>query len=163
MNIVILIICGTMITAGAAFAFLRLERGPSMLDRVVALDVITAAVLATVALISAHTRRSDLVPVLLVLALVGFIGSVTIARFAATESDDERRILSRAEARALEEQERRRQLEEAENEHHGTWSDSAEADGDLPASEGRAPGVTASGAPAAGDPASGDPAREERF
>ncbi|MBN8883483.1 multicomponent Na+:H+ antiporter subunit F [Salana multivorans] len=117
MSIVVLAICGVFVAVGAAFAFFRVERGPSMLDRVVALDVVTAAVLATVALVSAHTKRTDLVPVLVVLALVGFIGSVTIARFAAQESDDERRILTREEARALEEQRRREEEDEAAREH----------------------------------------------
>lgn len=112
MNIVVLAVCGVLVTLGAAFAFFRVERGPSMLDRVVSLDVVVAAVLATLALVSAHTKRADLVPVMVVLTLVGFIGSVTIARFASQESDDERRILTREEARDLEEQ--RRREEEAE-------------------------------------------------
>lgn len=117
MNPVVLIICGVMIALGAAFAFYRVERGPSMLDRVVSLDVVVAAVLATLALVSAHTKRADLVPVMVVLTLVGFIGSVTIARFASQESDDERRILTREEARALEQQRRREEEEEAAREH----------------------------------------------
>ena len=117
MNIVVLVVCGVMVATGAAFAFYRVERGPSMLDRVVALDVVVAAVLATLALVSAHTKRTDLVPVMVVLTLVGFIGSVTIARFASRESDDERRILTREEARALEEQRRREEEEEAAREH----------------------------------------------
>lgn len=99
MSPVVLAIAGAMISIGALFALFRAERGPSMLDRVVALDVVTAGVLATVAVVSAVTKRTDLVPVLVVLALVGFIGSVTIARFAAAESDDDRRILTREEAR----------------------------------------------------------------
>ncbi|WP_454293292.1 monovalent cation/H+ antiporter complex subunit F [Salana multivorans] len=117
MNIVVLVVCGVMVATGAAFAFYQVERGPSMLDRVVALDVVVAAVLATLALVSAHTKRTDLVPVMVVLTLVGFIGSVTIARFASRESDDERRILTREEARALEEQRRREEEEEAAREH----------------------------------------------
>ena len=100
MSPVIGIICGVMLTIGAVCALARAERGPSILDRVVAVDVVVATILATVALISAWTGRSDLVPVLVVLALVGFIGSVTLARFSAAESDDERRILTPEEAKA---------------------------------------------------------------
>lgn len=100
MNPIIGIICGVMLTIGALCALMRAERGPSILDRVVAVDVVVATILATVALISAWTGRSDLVPVLVVLALVGFIGSVTLARFSAAESDDERRILTPEEAKA---------------------------------------------------------------
>lgn len=117
MNPIVLIICGAMVALGAIFALIQVERGPSMLERVVALDVITAAVLAAVAILSGHTLRSDLVPVLVVISLIGFIGSVTIARFAARESDDDRRILTREEARALREAERAAELEEAEAAH----------------------------------------------
>lgn len=117
MNVWVLAGCGVFLTIGAIFAFARVERGPSMLDRVVALDVVTAAVLATVALVSALTRRGDLVPVLVVLALVGFIGSVTIARFAATESDDERRILTREEAAEQEAARRAAEIADAEAAH----------------------------------------------
>lgn len=117
MNMVVLAVCGVLIALGAAFAFFRVERGPSMLDRVVSLDVVVAAVLATLALLSAHTKRADLVPVMVVLTLVGFIGSVTIARFASQESDDERRILTREEARELEAQRRREEEAETARDH----------------------------------------------
>lgn len=100
MSPVILVICGVMLAIGAACVVARTERGQSMLDRVVALDVIVAIVLASVALLSAYTMRIDVLPVLVVLALLGFVGSVTVSRFAAAESDDERRILTPEEAAA---------------------------------------------------------------
>ena len=109
MNHAVVIACAVMLCIGAVCAMFRAERGPRMLDRVVAVDVVVATVLGGVALISAWTLRTDLVPVLVVLALVGFIGSVTVARFAAADRDEERRILTREEAKA--EQEARRQAE----------------------------------------------------
>ncbi|PWD52481.1 pH regulation protein F [Serinibacter arcticus] len=102
-----------MLGIGAVCALVRAERGPSMLDRVVAVDVVVATVLGSVALVSAWTLRSDLVPVLVVLALVGFIGSVTVARFAAADRDEEKRILTREEAKAEREARRRAELEES--------------------------------------------------
>ena len=51
-------------------------------------------------------------PILVVLSLVGFIGSVTIARFAAVEPEDARRVRTREEVAA--EDEARREAEEAE-------------------------------------------------
>ncbi|PFG18600.1 monovalent cation/H+ antiporter complex subunit F [Serinibacter salmoneus] len=100
MNPVIVTICGVMLAIGAACVVARTERGQSMLDRVVAVDVIVAIVLASVALLSAYTMRIDVLPVLVVLALLGFVGSVTVSRFAAAESDEERRILTPEEAAA---------------------------------------------------------------
>jgi multicomponent Na+:H+ antiporter subunit F len=114
MSLGVAIACGVMIAIGAACAVVRAERGPSMLDRVVAVDVVVATVLAAVAIVSAWTLRSDLVPVLVVLALVGFIGSVTVARFAAADKDDDKRILTREEAAAEREARRRAELEESD-------------------------------------------------
>lgn len=125
MTLWVAVACGIMLTIGAVCAFVRAERGPSMLDRVVAVDVVVASVLATVALVSAWTGRVDLVPVLVVLALVGFIGSVTVARFAAADSDDDRRILSREEARELERARREAELAEAEERRSGSGGSSA--------------------------------------
>jgi multicomponent Na+:H+ antiporter subunit F len=89
--------CLVVVALAALVGLARMEKGPTMLDRVVALDVVTAAVLGSVALISARTARTDLVPVLVVLSIVGFVGSVTIARFAAVEAPEEARILTKEE------------------------------------------------------------------
>ncbi|MEE6294706.1 monovalent cation/H+ antiporter complex subunit F [Georgenia wangjunii] len=94
---VVYVITFTLLAAAALLAIVRMERGPSMFDRIVAVDVMTAVVLGTVSVVSALTGRADLVPVLVVLALVGFVSAVSIARFAAAESADEARILTKAE------------------------------------------------------------------
>lgn len=82
---VVLIICGVMLSAAALLVLVRVERGPSMLDRMVALDVLTAVIIAALAIVSAVRQRTDLVPLLVVLALVGFVGSVALSRFAASD------------------------------------------------------------------------------
>src|SRR5699024_7315228 len=85
MNSIVAVICGVLLTAAALVVLVRLERGPSMLDRIVALDVIVAVVIAMLTIWSAWTDRRDLTVLLVVLASVGFIGSVTLARFAAAD------------------------------------------------------------------------------
>lgn len=82
-------ISGLLITGGAVAALIRAERGPSILDRAVAVDVLVLALMAGLALWAAVTQRTDVVPVLVALALVGFVGSVAVARFAAVEPQDE--------------------------------------------------------------------------
>ena len=94
---VVYVICFTILLVAGLMALFRVERGPSMFDRILGVDVSTAVLIGTVALIAAATKRGDLVPVLIVLALVGFIGSVSIARFAAAESAEEGRILTKDE------------------------------------------------------------------
>ncbi|MGW7357114.1 monovalent cation/H+ antiporter complex subunit F [Streptomyces sp. NPDC054802] len=68
-----------MITAAALLTLLRLLRGPAALDRIVALDVVVTLVIAGTAVhMAAHSEATPL-PVLLVLALLAFIGSVAAA------------------------------------------------------------------------------------
>ena len=102
MSPVVMVVSAVLLTAAALTILTRIDRGPSMLDRIVALDVLIATIIGCLAMVSAWTGRTDLVPVLVVLALVGFVGSVTLARFAASEPEDERRILTREEIVAAE-------------------------------------------------------------
>lgn len=97
----IYVACLVLLVVAAVLALIRVERGPSMFDRIFAVDLTTAVVLGTVTIVAAITRRADLIPVLIVLALVGFVGSVSIARFAVVESADEARILSKEELRQV--------------------------------------------------------------
>ncbi|MFE2294899.1 monovalent cation/H+ antiporter complex subunit F [Streptomyces sp. NPDC059452] len=61
----------------------RIWRGPSMLDRAISLDVIAALIIAGLGAKSAIARDSFYFPIMLVLAFLGFTGSVGIARFIA--------------------------------------------------------------------------------
>jgi multicomponent Na+:H+ antiporter subunit F len=126
---VVVVVCAVLITVGAMLAIIRAEKGPSMLDRTIALDIVVTTMIAAVALYAALNRRADVVPVLVVLSLVGFVGSVTIARFAAVEPEGEGRVRTREEIAALEaeridgedvaEQDRRSGRRTGNDEHHG--------------------------------------------
>lgn len=96
------LVCGVLLAGSALLALVRAERGPSMLDRTVALDVFVTAVVGAIVVESAFSRRTDTLPVLVVLSMVGFVGSVAIARFAAIEPEGEGRIRTPEEL-ALEE------------------------------------------------------------
>ncbi len=96
MTVVVLVCAGLLAVAGV-LAVVRMERGPSMLDRTIALDVLTTTLVAAVALEAAWSRRTDTVPLLVALSLVGFVGSVTIARFASREPPGEGRVRTREE------------------------------------------------------------------
>ncbi len=70
-------------------SFIRLVRGPTLPDRVVALDLMGVQ---TVGMIAAYAVATDQ-PVLLdpatVLALVGFLGTVAFARYLERRARDE--------------------------------------------------------------------------
>ena len=103
----VVILCGALLLAGCVLAVVRIEKGPSMLDRTIALDIVVATMISAGALYAAVQRRADIVPILVALALVGFVASVTIARFAAVEPEGEGRVRTREEI-AAEELERMR-------------------------------------------------------
>ncbi|WP_225752660.1 monovalent cation/H+ antiporter complex subunit F [Actinotalea sp. Marseille-Q4924] len=115
-------VCVVLLAAAGVLALVRAERGPSMLDRSVALDILTSTLVGAVALEAAWARRTDGLPMLVALALVGFVGSVTIARFASVEPEGEGRVLTREELAALETERTRRTDEDlrgVDEEHHG--------------------------------------------
>jgi multicomponent Na+:H+ antiporter subunit F len=70
-----------MLGGGALLALVRLARGPSLLDRVVATDTLLVIISASLAVYAALARDPTLVPVLVVVALLAFVGSVSVARY----------------------------------------------------------------------------------
>lgn len=82
MNILLLVI---MVVFGiaAVLALIRIVRGPSILDRAVASDVLLTEVMCVLGAemaINGHTRN---IPVLLIIAAIGVFGSIAVARFVA--------------------------------------------------------------------------------
>ncbi len=64
----------------------RVIRGPTVPDRVVALDAIATNVVAIAVLFALKTGRGLFVTVSLVLAIIGFLSTVIVAKFV-TEGD----------------------------------------------------------------------------
>jgi multicomponent Na+:H+ antiporter subunit F len=58
----------------------RLGRGPSLADRVLALDLLTLIGLSILALFSLEYAQPEFLDVAILLGLVGFIGSVAFSR-----------------------------------------------------------------------------------
>lgn len=70
-----------MLGAGALLALVRLGRGPSLLDRVVATDTLLVIIAAGLAVYAGLERDPTVVPVLVVVSLLAFVGSVSVARY----------------------------------------------------------------------------------
>lgn len=118
----VVLLCGALLGAAAVLALVRAEKGPSILDRTLALDILTGVLVGAIALEAAWSRRVDTVPILVVLSLVGFVASVTVARFASVEPEGEGRILTREELAALERDRIQAEADEraaTDEEHHG--------------------------------------------
>lgn len=65
-----------------AIAFVRIWRGPSLMDRVVALELTATLVAGVVAVFAISTDEPALIDVAIALALVAFISAVAFARYA---------------------------------------------------------------------------------
>jgi multicomponent Na+:H+ antiporter subunit F len=71
-----------MLGAAAALALYRLLRGPSTLDRIVALDVYVVLTVVSTGVYVAYYRDGSNIPLLAAVSLVGFVGSASAARLA---------------------------------------------------------------------------------
>jgi len=69
-----------LLLAGLAFGY-RLARGPSLTDRVVALDGLLLAGVAAIAADSVRTGNGSFLPVAVVVTLVSFVSTAIVARF----------------------------------------------------------------------------------
>ncbi|GAA3182173.1 hypothetical protein GCM10010531_40500 [Blastococcus jejuensis] len=78
---VVFVLAYGMLGGGALLALVRLARGPSLLDRVVATDILLVIISAGLAVYAALQRDPTVVPVLVVVSLLAFVGSVSVARY----------------------------------------------------------------------------------
>ena len=76
------------IMAGMAISLIRLARGPSMPDRVVALDLITVLAVAFCAVYAIASNEPAFLDVAIALALVAFLATVAFARFVERRTSD---------------------------------------------------------------------------
>ena len=82
---VVSVIAGVMFGIGALAAVFRIIRGPSILDRALATDVLLAIAICGLGAEMAINRHTDTLVVMLVLALFAIVGSIAIARFITKE------------------------------------------------------------------------------
>lgn len=71
-----------VLTLALMLTFVRLVRGPSLLDRVVALELTATLVLGVIGVYAIGTDTPALLDVAIALALVVFLGAVAFARYA---------------------------------------------------------------------------------
>jgi multicomponent Na+:H+ antiporter subunit F len=76
---------------GTAFilGFVRLVTGPSLPDRVVALDLIAILSVATIGTYAIATDQQVYVDVAIVLALIAFLGTIAFAQYIERRAHDE--------------------------------------------------------------------------
>ena len=80
---IVLTATAVILSLAAAGAIVRIAVGPSLLDRVLASDVLLAIIGAALCIDMAVNRHLNNLMLLVALSIIGFIGSVTVARFVA--------------------------------------------------------------------------------
>jgi multisubunit Na+/H+ antiporter MnhF subunit len=70
-----------VIGVGVVLCALRILKGPSLFDRVMAFDCLALNLVGAILLISIHFRTPYFMDVVLVVALLGFLGTVSLAAY----------------------------------------------------------------------------------
>lgn len=93
---IVWIIAAVMLTAAATITMFRVLAGPSTLDRLVSLDTLIAVTMCGIGTWAAFSLDTTVTYSLTALALISFVGSVSVARFRVPDTDDSRpRLRSR--------------------------------------------------------------------
>lgn len=75
------VVCLAGLALAGLLCVVRLVLGPSVPDRVVALDALLLVVVAGIAVGAVATGEGDFLGVLVAVSLLGFVGTATVARF----------------------------------------------------------------------------------
>ena len=79
----------TMLSVALFLAFVRLVLGPSLTDRVVALDLIAVITVGFVAVYAIDTGQRIFLDVAIVVALITFLGTVAFAQYVERRASSE--------------------------------------------------------------------------
>ncbi len=79
----VLAVTAVIFSVAAVGAIIRISRGPSLLDRVLATDVLLAILGGALCVDMGVNRHLNNLMLLVAVSIIGFIGSVTVARFVA--------------------------------------------------------------------------------
>jgi multicomponent Na+:H+ antiporter subunit F len=77
----LLLIAITVVTVAFVVAFIRLLLGPSLPDRVVAMDLMATVASGGIALYAMVTNHSVLLDAVMVLSLIFFLGTIAFAHY----------------------------------------------------------------------------------
>ena len=75
------VIALTMLALSAALTFVRLAKGPTLPDRVIAIDLIGVLLVCLIVVMAGLTAQQAFLDVAMVVALISFVGTVAYARY----------------------------------------------------------------------------------
>ncbi len=77
-----------LLTLGIVLALIRMARGPTVLDRILAFDLITTCAVGIIALLSMQWQSTDYIELILIYSLLGFSGATAFV-FYLQRTDDQ--------------------------------------------------------------------------
>jgi multicomponent Na+:H+ antiporter subunit F len=75
------IVASTMLVVAAGLTFIRLSKGPTLPDRVIAIDLIGVLLVCLLVLMAGLEAQQAFLDVAMVVALISFVGTVAYARY----------------------------------------------------------------------------------
>jgi len=86
MNEWVFLAVGVMLTAASVLALFRIIQGPSILDRMIASDMLLTTIICALGAEMVYNAHTKTLPAMLVLATTAFLGSVVVARYVSRNS-----------------------------------------------------------------------------
>ena len=80
-----IVVASLMLTVAALLTLVRVVRGPTLPDRVVAIDLIGVLIVGVIVVRAAATGEQAFLDVAIVIALISFVGTVAYARYVERE------------------------------------------------------------------------------
>jgi multicomponent Na+:H+ antiporter subunit F len=81
MNVVTSVCFGLLATSGALCLVRVVRTNSSLADRIIGLDSVLVVLVGAVAVLTARTGNDSFIEVAVVAALLGFVGTITVARY----------------------------------------------------------------------------------
>lgn len=78
---IVFIVVGIMFSVAALLSAYRIVRGPTILDRMIASDMLMTTLVCVVGVTMVYNDDTTLLPIMLVLAMIGFLAAVAVSRY----------------------------------------------------------------------------------
>ncbi len=73
--------CGLILALALAVALVRLLAGPTILDRILAFDMVAFCIVGIIVLLSVHWETPIFIEIMLIFSLLGFVGTVAFISY----------------------------------------------------------------------------------
>lgn len=90
MSDVVFIVIGLLFLAASLASLYRIVRGPAILDRIIAADMLVTTIICVLGAEMVYNDHTRAVPIMVVLALIAIFASITVARYVSKQSAEGR-------------------------------------------------------------------------